>query len=62
MNTSGFADLLNTSFVNTDSMSVGLLNLPNLDPNSVTYIDSSNNLADILLNDGQIVIGKSGLA
>ena len=62
MNESGFADLLNTSYINTDSLSVGLLNLPNLDANSVAYIDSSNNLADIILTDGQLVRGKTSNA
>ena len=62
MNESGYADLLNTNSINTDSLSVGLLNLPNLDANSVAYIDSSNNLADIILTDGQLVIGKTSNA
>ena len=62
MNQSGYADLLNSSIVNSDSLIVGLLNLPNLDPNSATYIDSSNNLSDVVLSDGHLLIGKTGLA
>jgi hypothetical protein len=62
MNQSGYQDLLNNSTINADELVVGILNLPNLDANSVAYIDSSNNLSDILLNDGQLVVGKTGLA
>src|SRR4051794_18119685 len=62
MNQSGYADLLNSSIINADSLIVGSLNLPNLDANSIAYIDTSNNLADIILNNGQIVIGQSGNA
>ncbi len=62
MNQSGYADLLNTSSMSADTIVVGILNLPNLNANSVAIIDSSNDLSDILLNDGQLVIGKTGLA
>lgn len=62
MNQSGFADLKNESIIESDSLVVGTLNLPNLDANSVAYIDSSNNLSDIVLTDGQLVIGKTGNA
>ena len=62
MNQSGYADLLNTSTVNADSMIISILNLPNLDPNSVTYIDSNNDLNDLVLNNGQLVIGHSSNA
>ena len=55
-----FQDLLNNSVVNADSMVIGTLVLPNLDPNSVPYIDSSNNLSDLVLNDGQLIIGNTG--
>ncbi len=61
MNQSGYQDLLNNSEVSADTIVVGILNLPNLNANSVAIIDSSNNLSDILLNDGQLVIGKTGL-
>ncbi len=62
MNQSGYQDLLNNSVTNTDSLVVGILNLPNLNPNSVAYIDASNDLNDIILNDGQLVMGKTGNA
>ena len=59
---SGYADLLNSTLINTDSLIIGNLNLPNLDPNSVTYIDGSNDLADIILTNGQVLIGSTGAA
>lgn len=62
MNQSGFADLLNTSFIDSDSLVVGNLNLPNLDANSVPYIDSVNDLSDFILNDGELLIGQTGNA
>ena len=62
MNQFGFADLKNETIIDTNSMVITNLNLPNLDPNSVTYIDSINNLSDIVLNNGQLVIGRTGSA
>ena len=62
MNQSGFADLLNTSYIDADALVIGTLNLPNLDANSVTYIDSNNNLADVILNNGQLLIGHTSNA
>src|SRR5690606_40508072 len=63
MNTNQFyQDLLNNSIVNSDSLIVGILNLPNLDANSVTYIDSNNDLSDVILNNGQVLIGSNGNA
>ncbi len=62
MNPSGYADLLNTSFIDTDYVVIGTLVLPNLDPNSVPYIDSSNTVQDRILNNGQLLVGKTGLA
>ena len=60
MNTNGYADLLNTSYLNADSLVVGILILPNLDSNSVPIVDSSNNLSDVVLHNGQLVIGRTG--
>lgn len=60
MNQSGYADLLNTSYVNADSLIIGTLTLPNLDPNSVALIDSDNNLTDIILTNNQILQGVTG--
>ena len=34
--------------------------MPNLDINSITFIDSSNTLSDIKLNNGQTIIGTTG--
>src|SRR5690606_16522683 len=62
MNQFGFADLKNEIIIDTNSMVITNLNLLNLDPNSVTYIDSINNLSDIVLNNGQLVIGRTGSA
>ena len=62
MNQSGYADLLNQSIIDSDTLIIGNLNLPNLDKNSVPFIDANNNLSDILLNNGQLIIGKTGLA
>jgi len=59
MNQSGYADLLNQSIIDADSLVIGSLTLPNLDKNSVTYIDVNNNLADIILNNGQLLIGST---
>jgi len=56
---SGYAyqDLLNISnvFVNNLSLQAN-------DPNSVPYIDASQNLADYVLTNGQLVIGNTGNA
>jgi hypothetical protein len=53
---SWYADLKNQSFIDTDSIIVNTLILPNLDSNSIPFIDADNNLSDILLNDGQLII------
>lgn len=58
MNNSGFQDLLNTSVLEGDFVVTNLI-LPNLDPNSVPYIDSTNTVSDIVLSDGQLVIGTT---
>ena len=60
MNQSGYADLLNSSIIDADSLTVGTLILPNLDTNSVPYIDVNNNLADLVLGSGQLLIGQTG--
>ncbi len=60
MNQSGYADLKNESVIYTDQSVIYILILPNLNPNSVPYIDASNQVQDIVLNDGQIVIGSTG--
>src|SRR3954469_25954069 len=57
MNQSGFADLLNTSFLNSDQSVIYILILPNLDPNSVPYIDASYTVQDRILNNGELLIG-----
>ncbi len=62
MNQSGYQDLLNNSIINVDQSIIYILILPNLNPNSVLYLDSTNTVADIVLNDGQIVIGSNGAA
>ena len=62
MNQSGYADLKNQSIIEADSMIIDVLVLPGLDPNSVPYIDSDNNVSDIILNDGQLLVGSTGNA
>lgn len=57
MNQSGFADLKNSSIVNADEIVIGVLVLPNLDPNSVPYIASDNSVQDLILNNGQVLVG-----
>ena len=59
MNPSGFADLLNTSTITTDQSIIYSLILPNLDANSVPYIDVNNVVQDRILNDGQILVGDT---
>jgi hypothetical protein len=60
MNNSGYADLLNTSYQETDVVYIGTLILPNLDPNSVPYIDNNNTVQDKVLTNGQLLIGNTG--
>ncbi len=62
MNQSGYQDLLNNSVINSDQSVIYILILPNLDPNSVPYIDSNNTVQDLLLTDGQLVVGSTGAA
>ena len=62
MNESGYQDLLNSSTINSDSLIVGILVLPNLDINSIPFIDSTNTLSDIKLGNGQLIIGTTGSA
>ena len=59
MNTNGssYQDLLNTSTITTDQSIIYSLILPNLDANSVPYIDVNNVVQDRILNDGQILVG-----
>ena len=59
-NNSGFADLLNTSYAETDSLTVTNLILPNLDQNSIPYIDTDNIVQDLVLTNGQLIVGRSG--
>ncbi len=59
MDNSGYADLLNESLLTGDFVITNLI-LPNLDPNSVPYIDSTNTVQDLILSDGQLVIGTTG--
>ena len=44
-----YADLKNETIIDSDSLIINTLTLPNLDQNSVAIIDSSNNLSDIIL-------------
>ena len=62
MDQSGYRDLFADSVINVDSLIIGSLILPNLDVNSIPYIDLSNNLSDVVLGTGQLLIGKTGLA
>ena len=62
MDQSGYRDLFADSVLNADFIIIGTLTLPKLDINSVPYIDSSNNLSDVVLGNGQLLIGKTGLA
>ena len=59
---SGYADLLNESFIDADSLTIATLILPNLATNSVPYIDLNNTMQDLVLNNGQLVIGSTGNA
>ena len=59
MDQSGYRDLFADSVINVDSLIIGSLILPNLDVNSIPYIDSSNNLSDVVLGNGQLLIGKT---
>ncbi len=57
MNQSGYQDLLNSSTSSSDQSIIYNLILPNLDPNSVPYIDSTNTVQDRILLNGQLLIG-----
>ena len=59
MNQSGYADLLNQSTSISDQSIIYNLILPNLDPNSVPYIDVNNTVQDRILTNGQLLIGVS---
>ena len=59
MNQSGYADLLNSSISSSDQAIIYNLILPNLDPNSVPYIDIDNTVQDRILTNGQLLIGVS---
>ena len=61
MNNQGFnfADLKNESIIDADSLVIETLTLPNLDPNSVAIIDINNNLSDVVLTNGQLLIGST---
>ncbi len=59
MDQSGYSDLKNESTISSDSLIVGILILPNLDANSIPFIDSDNTLSDIVLNDGELIIGDT---
>ena len=60
MNPSGFADLLNTSTIASDQSIIYQLILPNLDPNSVPYVDIDYTVQDRVLNNGQLLMGVTG--
>ena len=62
MDQSGYRDLFADSVINVDCLIIGSFILPNLDVNSIPYIGSSNNLSDVVLGNGQLLIGKTGLA
>ena len=57
MNQAGYADLKNSSTVEADEVVIGNLILPNLDPNSVPYIDIDNSVQDRVLSNGQLLVG-----
>ena len=62
MNQSGYADLLNSNISSSDQSIIYNLILPNLDPNSVPYIDINNTVQDRILNNGQLLIGSTSNA
>src|SRR5947209_10590170 len=62
MNSGTFYDLKNETIIDSETLVVGNLILPNLDANSVPYIDVDNNLSDIVLTDGQVIIGSTNNA
>mgnify|MGYP007117568339 CR=1 FL=1 len=47
----------NSSTVEADEVVIGNLILPNLDPNSVPYIDIDNSVQDRVLSNGQLLVG-----
>ncbi len=57
MNPSGYADLLNESISSSDQSIIYNLILPNLNPNSVPYIDVNNVVQDRVLTNGQVLMG-----
>ena len=59
-NGSSYADLLNQSTSTSDKSIIYQLILPNLDPNSVPYVDVNNIVQDRLLNSGQLLVGVTG--
>ena len=59
-NGSPYADLLNRTEINADEVIIGNLILPNVDPNSVLTVNSDNTVEDVVLNNGQVVIGSTG--
>ena len=62
MNTNGssYQDLLNSTTISSDQSIIYNLILPNLDPNSVPYIDVNNTVQDRVLNNGQLLMGVTG--
>ena len=50
----------NETIIDSDSIIIGTLVLPNLDPNSVPYIDINNTVQDKVLSNGQLLIGSTG--
>ena len=62
MNESGFADLLNSNVIASGQLIVDTLILPNLDANSIPFIDADKTVSDIVLNNGEIIVGKTGNA
>ncbi len=57
---SGYADLLNTTTTTTDALTVGQLTLPNQDPNAILITDPESNVTDLVLTNGQLVVGSTG--
>ena len=55
-----YADLMNTTTIDADEVVIGNLILPNLDPNSIPYVDADHTVSDLILHNGQLIIGRDG--
>ena len=62
MNESGYQDLLCSNVIASGQLIVDTLILPNLDANSIPFIDADKTVSDIVLNNGEIIVGKTGNA